>query len=310
MQLTFQPYQDSYLATYQALISEWRSKNPNSTLCHPGDIPHRLYNVLRGKFDLSEVVRCYYLDNQAAAIVICDATQEFINLFINPDLSEQIDLFIPVVDDSLKIIHEQMVKLDKADEPIYIEQFQKDTHRTNLLKATNFTEAVNEINLTRRNLYEVAQVTLPDGFSIRGATHEDYEQLAEVHNRSFGSGFTPEIYRDEVMLKPGYDPQRELVVVAPDGRFAAFCVIWFDDVNKVGLFEPVGTHEEFRRMGLASTLMTHAMSLMKARGMEAAEVCYETENEGSKRLYTGLGFEMKHPIIDWNRPFKGTENNA
>jgi mycothiol synthase len=53
------------------------------------------------------------------------------------------------------------------------------------------------------------------------------------------------------MDRPGYDPERAIVAVAPDGRIAASTMYWTDSRNGLGLFEPVGTHRDFRRRGRA-----------------------------------------------------------
>ena len=63
------------------------------------------------------------------------------------------------------------------------------------------------------------------------------------------------MYRDRVMLKPGYQPEHEIIVVAADGRLAAFTTIRLDNLNNVGLFEPVGTRPVFQRRGLARAML-------------------------------------------------------
>jgi ribosomal protein S18 acetylase RimI-like enzyme len=142
---------------------------------------------------------------------------------------------------------------------------------------------------------------LPAGFSLRTAAgvHEA-EALAAVHAGSFGSQWTTAQYA-RVMESPGYAAEREFVVVAPDGRFAAFTVTWHDPLNRLGYFEPVGTHADFRRMGLARAMLIHAMHAMRAAGMTHASVVHESaqENPGSAALYAGLGFTPQHRTQRW-----------
>ena len=66
-------------------------------------------------------------------------------------------------------------------------------------------------------LDDIPEPELPEGFIIRAATGvEEADKLAAVHNGGFGTGWDADAYR-KVMESPGYDPARELVVVAPDG---------------------------------------------------------------------------------------------
>ncbi len=92
------------------------------------------------------------------------------------------------------------------------------------------------------------------------------------------------------MRTPGFDAGRELVVVAPEGRFAAFLVYWLDPVSKTGLFEPVGCHEDFRCLGLSKALMVEAMKRMMDAGMERAVVGYSSGNVAARKLYASVGF--------------------
>jgi hypothetical protein len=43
---------------------------------------------------------------------------------------------------------------------------------------------------------------------------------------------------------PLYRRDLDIVAVAPDGELAAFCTVWFDDVTRTAVFEPVGTHPD------------------------------------------------------------------
>jgi GNAT superfamily N-acetyltransferase len=103
------------------------------------------------------------------------------------------------------------------------------------------------------------------------------------------------------MKKPGYAPEREMVVVAPDGRFAAFTVTWRDEVNKVGYFEPVGAHSDFQRKGLSRAMMLHTLHLMKAEGMKKAEVAHETDNPASTNLYASVGFKLHGRVWGYSK---------
>jgi ribosomal protein S18 acetylase RimI-like enzyme len=145
-------------------------------------------------------------------------------------------------------------------------------------------------------------VDLPPGYVTRAVVGpEDAAALAAVHSGSFGSDWTAEKYA-WLMTTPGYDPARELVVVAPDGSFAAFTVTWFDHVNGTGYFEPVGTHADHRRLGLGRALLNAGMQRMAKAGLTTALVMHEADNEGSMRLYADAGFRPIERIDVWTRP--------
>jgi ribosomal protein S18 acetylase RimI-like enzyme len=92
------------------------------------------------------------------------------------------------------------------------------------------------------------------------------------------------------MQSPVYDPELDVVAVAPDGRIGAFCIVWPDPVNKVGLFEPVGTHPDFQRRGLGKAVMSEALRRLRERGMTEACVCTNANHTPAVRLYESVGF--------------------
>ncbi|MCZ0978415.1 GNAT family N-acetyltransferase [Streptomyces diastatochromogenes] len=131
---------------------------------------------------------------------------------------------------------------------------------------------------------------MPEGFTVRSATLDDADALAEARKASFGSDWTGTAYRDGVMTRPGYDPAHEIVAEAPDGRVGAYTVYWVDTRNGLGHFEPVGTHEAFRRLGLARAVMTESMRRMAALGLRRVTVNHDAENLPAAKLYGALGF--------------------
>jgi GNAT superfamily N-acetyltransferase len=150
--------------------------------------------------------------------------------------------------------------------------------------------------LNRTEVDSMDVPALPEGYSFRSASGiEDAGALAEVHKASFGVAWTPELYR-QVMESPGYAPDRELVIQSPDGALVAFTVIWFDHLNRTGLFEPVGTHKDHRRHGFGRGIMMYGMRQMAAAGMEFATVAHFGHNEAARGLYQACGFKPWHTL--------------
>lgn len=87
------------------------------------------------------------------------------------------------------------------------------------------------------------------------------------------------------------DPAHDLIVIAPDGHIASFYIIWLDEVNQVGLFEPVSTHPDFQHKGLEKAIMLIGLQRMKVKGMQKAIEITEHDNLAAQWLYRAVGFQ-------------------
>ena len=167
------------------------------------------------------------------------------------------------------------------------------------LRKLGFKPADADYAVLKCVLDRVPESRLPEGFHIRPLAGPHEAQLAaDVHNGAFRRNWTEVEYR-KVLKTPGFEAERELVAIAPDGRFAAFAVIWPDPVSRTGLFEPVGCHREFARRGLAKALLHAGMARMKAAGMKVALVGCEPSNKAACALYHSAGFEPFFDTVDY-----------
>lgn len=286
---TSRPYRDAEdLRRLQHYNATHIAADPRGWLT-PGDIPHRLFNTGR-RHAPSDLLRLWEDDDgNIVGWAIAVPPKGF-------DLQTH----------DASVLAEMLVW---AESRLTADSIEADVWEGDTLKQAFFAQhgfAPNPETLpysvTYRSLDDVPPVpSLPDGFSIRVAAgvHEA-GKLAEVHAGAFGSKWTAESYA-QVMQSPGYAAEREFVVVAPDGRFAAFTVTWQDMVNQIGYFEPVGTHADFQRRGLARAMMIHAMHTMRAAGMTEACVAHEhaEENPASAGLYAALGFVARYRTHLW-----------
>ena len=93
-------------------------------------------------------------------------------------------------------------------------------------------------------LGSLAEPTVLDGYRLRTIEPTDLEQRVEIHRAVWApSRVTAESFANVQAAWP-YRRDLDCVVEAPDGSFAAYCLAWLDDANRVGEFEPVGTHPD------------------------------------------------------------------
>jgi ribosomal protein S18 acetylase RimI-like enzyme len=76
----------------------------------------------------------------------------------------------------------------------------------------------------------------------------------------------------------------------------------YDEINHFGIFEPVCTHPDHRRKGLARSLMFEGMRRLRALG--ATVVCVETGDAvPANSLYAAVGFEEAYTGYIWRKIF-------
>jgi mycothiol synthase len=269
---------------------------------HPGDIPHHIYNGNK-YYDPAEIMTIWEDDQGVAAWLLVGPRHKSYDAQVRPDLRGN-DFEREILEYADERTVELMCRYDIAGDCIHGDAFQGDTARSELLLALGW-EADNELPyvLNRTEISSIDVPTLPDGYSFQSAKGiKDAAALAKVHNASFGVGWTPELYR-KVIESPGYAPERELVIQAPDGTYVAFSIIWYDHLNRTGLFEPVGTHKDHRRRGFGRAIVLYGMQQMAAAGMEFATVAHFGNNEAARGLYQACGFKPWHRLDGYIKHF-------
>ena len=140
---------------------------------------------------------------------------------------------------------------------------------------------------------------LPDGFRYRTVEPVDLAERVAIHRDVWApSRVTEESYANVRATWP-YRASLDCVVEAPDGRFAAYCLVWPDDDNAVGELEPVGTREEFRGRGLGAAVCTFALRRLHEEGGRQA-VVYSV-SEPAYALYASLGFRRHTGVVEYSR---------
>jgi GNAT superfamily N-acetyltransferase len=140
---------------------------------------------------------------------------------------------------------------------------------------------------------------LPDGFRYRTCEPGDLSERVAIHRDVWAPSRVTESSYGGVQATPPYRPTLDCVVEAPDGRFAAYALLWPDDVTGVGELEPVGVREEFRRRGLGAAVCTFALRRWHEEGGRRAIVYCVTP--AACALYESIGFRVEGTLVGYAR---------
>ena len=296
-----QAYRDAAdLQRAQEALMRWVKERGHGYYVHKGDIGHRLFNG-GYQFDPAELFFSWLDGDELLAFAILAPKWEIFDLQVAPHLR-----YGELHSQALRFCEREMRRLaqrhDLTVSKLLLEVGEEDEAYRAFVARRGYRFGGHCLCLTRHDLATIPRKPLPEGFRFHDARAADIANMVDVHNHSFAPKWDAQSY-GAVFSAPHME--REIVVVAPDGRFAAFVNVWHDRVNRSLLFEPVGTHSDFRRRGCASALMTYALRRMQREwGIECAYVCHEPSdnNAASGALYASLGFVKLHDFDKYAKP--------
>jgi ribosomal protein S18 acetylase RimI-like enzyme len=151
--------------------------------------------------------------------------------------------------------------------------------------------------LMARSFTPVMVPGLSNGFTIRPlAGSAEVDAYVALHRAVFQSNSMTTEWRQRVLQKPTYQPELDLVVEAPDGGLAAFCICWFTESGyngaPAGQIEPLGVHEDYRRLGLARAILTEGIQRLQDRGVRTVYVETDNYRDEAFALYEAVGFRV------------------
>lgn len=144
---------------------------------------------------------------------------------------------------------------------------------------------------------------LPEGYTVRGIeTETDYAKMAALLNAAFDRDFHSQgEYRNFATLAPSYRAELEIVVVAPDGSFAAHAGFTAHPSESFVVLEPVCTHPDHQNLGLARVAMAEGLNRCRALGIRDAFVEAWYANPVSNHVYQQMGFITPVSEYKWRR---------
>jgi predicted N-acetyltransferase YhbS len=304
------PYRAEDLDGVLRFVGACNAKTDTCARAHPGDVVHFMSNTLRGR-DLERHVFLYEANRRLRALLMITPGATHSNeLLVDPDLrGSDAGSF-----ESAALAWSERAAWAAAQaaggvghdsgQSVAVEVTEGDHIRQAIVERLGYrpTGSPGMLYTTRSLRDHIPEKALPAGFSMRSvAGEQEAGAVAAVHNGAFTPKWDAEQYL-AVMRTPGFDIERELVMVAPDGRFAAFLIIWLDPISRSGLFEPVGCHHDFQRRGLTSALMYEGMRRMRAAGMETAIVLHNADNVAGVPFYRSVGFQPRYTLAEYRKP--------
>jgi GNAT superfamily N-acetyltransferase len=184
--------------------------------------------------------------------------------------------------------------------------YEYDVLRQRLLAERGFqkTEDWGMIRHLRLGQQPLRQPVMAEGYTIRTTQPDDLrdcQRMADLLNAAFRRDFhNAAEYHNFCRLAPSFHPDLDLVAVAPDGSFAAYVGVPYDEANRRGIFEPVCTHPDHQRKGLAGALMQEA--LLRLRAIGAVDATVDTgDMVPANRFYDSMGFTEAYRGFAWQR---------
>lgn len=144
---------------------------------------------------------------------------------------------------------------------------------------------------------------LPSGYRIRHVRDaNEFAARVDLHRAAFSASRLSVEKYERLATCPHYRLEHDLVVEAPDGSLAAFALAWWDPVGRVGEFEPVGTHPDHQRLGLARALLRHGSRRFVELGATVVQVYADASDVGPEALYEAAGFRRRAFHQRYERP--------
>jgi mycothiol synthase len=295
------PYHDEYdLSAMLHLLQAGRKAENGTYYVHPGDLTWWLYYP---PIDHEHWQDIYLWDDPASpgrllGWSLLSPTWSTFDVYVQPELrgTPQAEAMYLWAEERAA----NLVRTSGADKLGMMWVSQGDDILDRHLRQRGFQRKHETVYFLRSLEEELPRTILPDGFNVRSTRGEvEVEARAAAQYAAFDSSASFDRYVQRFtrfMRSPVYDPDLDIVAATPEGKIGAFCIVWPDSVNQVGLFEPVGTHPDYQRKGLGRAVMLEGLRRLQQRGMSRAMVCTGEDNLPGVKLYESMGFHITNKL--------------
>ena len=147
----------------------------------------------------------------------------------------------------------------------------------------------------------VPTYVLPEGYTIRNAVIEmDFLKYREVQMTVFPHIVSMSLELLQLYSTASfYQEDLDIVAIDPDGKFAALCTARIDPLSKIAELEPVGTHPDHRKLGLARAVICESLKRLENYKPSAVVILGAAPTYGARRLYESVGFVNEGARHHW-----------
>jgi mycothiol synthase len=246
------------------------------------------------------VANCQGRDSIAGDVFLWETADGQLSAVLNAEERGDVHLQVhpewrgPDLEEEMLAVAEEHLALEREGRRVlWVWTDDQDFARRALLRRRGYTKGKWVEHQWRRDLHgPVADMPVPQGYTVRSLGDID-----ELPARSWASwrGFHPDEHDERyegwewylnIQRCPLYRRDLDIVAVAPGGEIASFCTLWYDDVTRSAMIEPVATVPEHQRLGLARAVISEG--LRRAQRLGATRASVGGFEPGPNALYSSV----------------------
>lgn len=189
----------------------------------------------------------------------------------------------------------------------------RDTERMRLLEQHDFERVRTWLRMARSLEEPIPEPCFPSGFALGHlAGADEVAAWVELFNQSFIDHWNHHdlttAEREQWIAEAHYRGERDLIAVAEEGTFAAFC---FCSINPVengrnkrndGWISKLGTRRGYRNIGLGRAMVLAGLQRLRTDGAKTALLGVDADSPtGATRLYESVGFRPVFRSMTYER---------
>lgn len=271
------------------LVGRSRARREASAIFHPGGLQWWLRRIGRRGFEVTAL----FDDDQLVGMALRDES----DVVVETDRAHTNDRreLLAWAEDSIR---------ENGDPEMFVWVPAGDDHLRQLAVSRGY-EPTDQYGyeLVHDLIAEPDTSDIPRGFEIISLTPALAEAYIALHRLAWSRPNVPSTYdrrqHDTVTAMPDFRYDLVPIVKAPDGTLAAYCISWWDPRSASVEIEPLGTHPDYRRMGLARAIVREVARRAWKLHAKYVLVWGSSTNPEAKALYLSAGMRSRRVVRDY-----------